>query len=169
MLKTNKTLLRPPISEDKDFLVKLRNNIDLQAMLMSRAKPNTINKIESWLNQKLSDEYVVFFIIADVNNNSPVGYVQLVKIDFINRKCGLGVCIDPQYHGQGYAIDAFNLLESYAKKMFNIHKIVILVLTKNTRAINFYKKMLYQNVGILEADFYIDNEFHDVLLMEKII
>ncbi|MEI6429553.1 MAG: GNAT family protein [Pseudanabaena sp. ELA607] len=169
MLKTNKTLLRPPVDKDKEFLLQLRNDIDLQVMLMSRAKPNTLNKIEFWLNQKLSDEHGVFFVIADVDNDFPVGYIQLVKIDFINRKCELGICIDTQYHGNGYAVDAFTLLEDYAKKILNIHKIVISVLTTNNRAIRFYKKMLYQIVGVLKADFYIENEFHDVLLMEKIV
>ncbi len=169
MLSTSKTLLRPPIPEDREFLVKLRNNIDLQLMLMSRPKANSFSKVESWLHQKLSDECTVFFIIADAHDEFPVGYIQLVKIDFINRKCDLGVCIDAQYHGKGYAKDAFQMLEAYAKKIFNMHKIVVSVLHQNKRAISFYEKMSYRSVGILEADFYLDNEFHNVLLMEKII
>ncbi|MCT7961890.1 GNAT family N-acetyltransferase [Laspinema sp. D1] len=169
MLKTTKTLLRSPLSEDKEFLIKLRNDIDLQVMLMSRPKANPPSKIESWLNQQLSDEHIVFFIIADAEGGFPVGYIQLVKMDFLNKKCELGVCIDIQYHGKGYATDAFKLLEIYAKKIFNMNKIVISVLVKNKRAISFYEKMLYRSVGILKADFYFDNEFHDVLLMEKMI
>ena len=169
MLTENKTLLRPPISEDKDLLLKLRNDIDLQAMLMSRAKTNTLNKLDVWLNQKLSDDHVIFFVIADSDQNFPVGYTQLVKLDLINRKCELGICIAQEYQGKGYATDTFNLLEDYAKKIFNIRKITLSVLTNNVRAIGFYKKMLYRSVGVLESDFYIFNEFHDVLLMEKII
>ncbi len=169
MLTTNKTLLRSPLPEDKELLVKLRNDIDLQVLLMSRPRANNHSKIESWLNQKLSDENTVFFIIADAGAGFPVGYIQLVKMDFINKKCELGICIDAQHHSKGYATDAFKLLEIYAKKIFNINKIVVSVLVKNKRAISFYEKMFYQTVGILKADFYFDSEFHDVQLMEKII
>ena len=169
MLKTSKTLLRYPVADDNKFLIKMRNDIELQCMLMSRPKANNVNKIEAWLNQKLSDTHVVFFIIADVVSGSPVGYIQLDEIDFISRKCKLGVCIDIPYHGQGHAMDAFILLENYAKKIFNIRKIVISVLLDNKRAISFYEKMMYRTVGVLQEDFYLDNEFHDVLLMEKII
>ncbi|MCA2736090.1 MAG: GNAT family N-acetyltransferase [Pseudanabaena sp. M135S2SP2A07QC] len=169
MLTTNKTLLRYPLPEDKELLVKLRNDIDLQVLLMSRPKANNLSKIESWLNQKLSDEHTVFFIVADSYEGFPVGYIQLVKMDFLNKKCELGICIDIQHQGKGYATDAFKLLEIYAKKIFNMNKIIVSVLVKNKRAISFYEKMLYQNVGILKADFYFDSEFHDVLLMEKII
>ncbi len=169
MLKTNRTLLRSPLPEDKELLVKLRNDIDLQVLLMSRPKANNYSKIESWLNQKLSDEHTVFFIVADADGSFPVGYIQLVKMDFLNKRCELGICIDIQYHGKGYATDAFKLLEIYAKKVFNMNKIVVSVLTKNKRAISFYEKMLYQNVGILKEDFYFDSEFHDVLIMEKMI
>jgi len=169
MLTRNKTLLRPPISSDKDFLLRLRNDIDLQAMLMSRAKTNNSVKLDSWLNQKICDNNTVFFVVADSVENFPVGYIQLVNLDLINRKCELGICIAQEYQGKGYATDSFNLLENYAKGIFNIRKIVLSVLTSNTRAIRFFKKMLYRSVGVLESDFYIFNEFHDVLLMEKII
>jgi len=169
MIQTDKTLLRSPMPEDREFLLTTRNNITLQAMLMTRARPNTISKIDFWLKQKLSDEYAVFFIIADATCNFPVGFIQLVNMDFINRKCELGICIDEQYHGKGYAVDALNLLEAYAKEVFNIHKILLSVLAKNNRAIQFYEKMMYRSVGILEENFYMNNEFHNVLLMEKII
>lgn len=169
MLTTSKTLLRYPIPDDNKFLIKIRNDIELQCMLMSRPKPNNISKIETWVNQKLSDTHVIFFVIADAVSGSPVGYIQLDEIDFINRKCKLGVCIDSPYQGQGYATDAFVLLESYVKKIFSIRKIAISVLLNNKRAISFYEKMMYRTVGLLQEDFYLDNEFHDVLLMEKII
>lgn len=169
MLKTSKTLLRYPVPDDNKFFIKIRNDIELQCMLMSRPKANNLNKIESWLNQKLSDAHIAFFVIADTVSGLPIGYIQLDNIDFISRKCKLGVCIDSAYHGQGYAADAFFLIESYAKKIFNIRKIAISVLLNNKRAISFYEKMMYRTVGFLQEDFYLDNEFHDVLLMEKMI
>jgi diamine N-acetyltransferase len=167
MLETEKTLLRSPLAEDKQFLLVMRNDVELQGMLMSRAKPNNSSRIDEWIDKRLSDEYGVFFVIADSKTNTPVGYIQLLRMDFIHQRGDLGICIDKHHHGKGYAKDALLLLESYVRNLFNIRKIVLQVLNENLRAIRFYEKMGYRNVGTLQEHFYLNNEFHDVLLMEK--
>ena len=134
---------------------------------MTRAKPNTERKIDDWINKKLSDENGCFFIIADAKSNSTAGYLQLTNIDFIHRRGDLGICLSKQHQGQGYAKDALMLLENYAKNIFNIRKIVLQVLNDNHKAIRFYEKMAYLRVGILQEHFYLNDEFHSVLLMEK--
>jgi diamine N-acetyltransferase len=168
MLITNNTLLRMPLDRDRDSLTLMRNDIDLQGILMSRVKPNTLKKVDNWLNKRLADEHGVFFIIADVESNNCVGFVQLINIDFISRRGDLGICLDKQYQGKGYASNALLLLENYTKKVFNIRKFLLQVLGDNYRAINFYKKNGYCEVGILREHFYMNNEFNDVILMEKI-
>jgi RimJ/RimL family protein N-acetyltransferase len=166
MLQTHKTLLRMPAYRDKDLLLAMRNDLDSQSLLMSRAKPNTLDKVDAWLNKRLSDEHGIFFIIADLESDRCVGFVQLVNIDFISQRGDLGISIDREQQGIGYGKDALSLLESYARKIFNLRKVNLQVLSNNQKAINFYRKVGYRDVGILQEHFYINNEFHDVLLME---
>ncbi|HVM87575.1 MAG TPA: GNAT family protein [Puia sp.] len=167
MLVKANTILRQPIEEDIQALLSMRNNIELQSLLMSRAKPNTSEKINEWLKRKLSDESSVFFIIADASTNQLAGYLQFVNIDFLNRRGELGICLDPAKQGQGYAANALSLLEVYLKDVFNIKKITLQVLQQNSSAINFYLKSGYMQVGIYKEHFYQRNFFHDVLIMEK--
>lgn len=167
MLQTHKTLLRMPVHRDKDLLLVMRNDLDSQSVLMSRAKPNTSDKVDVWLNKRLSDEHGIFFIIADLESDCCVGFVQLVNIDFISRRGDLGIWIDREQRGMGYGHDALSLLESYVRKVFNIRKIGLHVLANNQKAIGFYRKVGYYDIGILQEHFYINDEFHDVLLMEK--
>ena len=167
MLSSHPTLLRMPMEEDKPQLLAMRNDIELQSMLMSRAKPNSPHKIDEWLNKRLSDENGIFFIISDVETNEVVGYLQLLNIDLINRRGELGICMATEYSGKGYATQALKLLELYIKKAFNIQKITLQVLSENLRAINFYKKTGFRQIGIYEDHFYFNNIFHDVVLMEK--
>jgi RimJ/RimL family protein N-acetyltransferase len=167
MLQTNKTLLRVPVHRDKGLLLAMRNDLDSQSILMSRAKPNTSDKVDDWLNKRLSDEHGLFFIIADLESDCCVGFTQLVNIDFISRRGDLGIWIDQEQRGMGYGHDALSLLESYVRKVFNIRKIGLQVLTDNQKAISFYRKVGYYDVGILQEHFYINDKFHDVLLMEK--
>ena len=100
-------------------------------------------------------------------SNHPIGYIELTNIDFVDRRGDLGICIDKHQHGKGYAKDAVFLLENYAKNLFNIRKIILQVLNSNSRAISFYKKVGYRNIGVFDDHFYMDDQFHDVLLMEK--
>jgi diamine N-acetyltransferase len=167
MIQTHKTLLRMPVSRDKDLLLVMRNDLDTQHLLMSRAKPNTSDRVDAWLNRRLSDEHGIFFIIADLESDLCVGFVQLVNIDFISRRGDLGIWINQEQRGIGYGHDALSLLENYVRKIFNIRKIGLQVLANNQKATNFYQKMGYYNVGVLQEHFYINDEFHDVLLMEK--
>ena len=168
MLVTNNTLLRMPIDRDKDSLLLMRNDLELQSVLMSRAKPNTTRKVEAWLDRRLSDDCGVFFVIADAKTDDCIGFLQLVNIDLISRRGDLGICLNKQSQSRGYAKDALSQLESYAKKMFNIRKINLQVISDNHRAISFYKKMGYLHVGIMQEHFYLDDSFRDVSLMEKI-
>ena len=168
MLDINNTLLRMPIEQDKKNFLLMRNDLELQGTLMSRAKPNTIKKVEDWLNRRLSDDSGIFFVIAEAKSNNCIGFLQLVNIDFISRRGDLGICLNKESQGQGYAKDALSQLEIYAKRVFNIRKINLQVLNDNHRAIKFYKKMGYNHVGILQEHFYLNESFHDVLIMEKI-
>jgi diamine N-acetyltransferase len=167
MLAIDRTILRMPIDEDKQTLLTMRNDLDIQSLLMSRAKPNSINKVDKWLDIKLSDDRGVFFIIADKDTNLCVGFVQLINMDFINQRGDLGIWISEEQQGRGYAKDALFLLEGYVRRIFNIRKIVLQVLINNHRAINFYLKSGYDKVGIMKEHFYANDCFHDVLLMEK--
>jgi RimJ/RimL family protein N-acetyltransferase len=133
MLKAENTLLRMPLPEDMELLLSLRNDIELQSMLMSLAKPSNPSKIDGWIQKKLSDENSVFFIIADAKNNEIIGYLQFVNMDFIHQRGELGICIAKEHHGGGYAKEALLLLEGYVKNIFNIHKIVLQVLHNNFR------------------------------------
>jgi RimJ/RimL family protein N-acetyltransferase len=167
MLQTTKTRLRMPVHLDKDLLLAMRNDLDSQSMLMSRAKPNTKEKIDAWLSKRLSDDNGVFFIITDLDSDRCIGFIQLVNIDYISRRGELGIWIDREQRGTGYGRDALLLLECYVRKVFNIRKIILQVLNDNETAKNFYQKMGYYSVGILQEHFYMDDNFHDVLLMEK--
>lgn len=169
MLSTNQTLLRAPIPEDREFLLRLRNDIQLQETLMTRARPNDVRKVEEWIARRLNDECSLFFIIADKSSNIPVGFIQLIKLDFINGIGELGICIDEPFHGKGYASDAMELLQNYANNVFNIRKIVLQVILKNVKAIRFYQRHGYKNVGILKEHFYFNNKYEDVLMMEKML
>jgi ribosomal protein S18 acetylase RimI-like enzyme len=41
------------------------------------------------------------------------------------------------------------------------------VLASNARAIEFYRKHGYREIGVMEQQFRTGNDYHDVLIMER--
>ena len=156
---------------DKDALniQKLKNDIDIQTQVMGLPKPNSINKILNWFKSKDKDESVIFFIIARSSDDEAVGYIQLSGIDKFNQFGYLGICLAKECWGAGYAKESLSLLSEYAISILNIRKVLLLVRHDNHRAINFYKKAGYDEVGTLKKHHLFLSGWADILIMERVI
>jgi diamine N-acetyltransferase len=161
--------LRQPEDSDLDLLVSMRNNLSLQAMLMSLPRASNTQRVRDWLNNHLSNPQSIFFMIAEANTNLPCGYIQITNIDFVHRHGELGICIDPSFQGKGYGKQAIILLEEYIQEVFNLRKLVLKVLEKNFAAVHLYEILAYQKIGIHKGHFYHKGYWHNIILMEKLL
>ncbi len=169
MLTGAKTVLRAPVDGDLAFLVALRNDIETQMFLMSLPRANTPQRVTEWIANTLNDAETVFFIVAEKKTDQPIGYVQLRHMDFINGVGELGICLQSEAHGKGHAKESLELLEAYARDVFNLRKVVLRVTASNTRATTFYAKTGYATVGTHRQHFYQRGAYHDVTIMEKFL
>lgn len=169
MLIGSKVKLRAPISTDIEFLFKLRNDIEIQMSLMSLPRANTRERVNNWIAGILNDPDSVFFIISEYLTDKPIGFIQLTKMNFIHGTASLGICLDKHAQGKGNAKEAFMLLSDYAANVFAIRKIQLEVLSSNSKAKRFYDKVGFGKVGIRKREFYQNQAYHDVLIMEKFL
>lgn len=161
--------LRQPEDSDLDLLVSMRNNLNLQAMLMSLPRASNTQRVRDWLNNHLSNPQSVFFIIAEINTNIPCGYIQVTNINFIHRNGELGICIDPSFQGKGYGKQAIYLLEKYIQEVFDLYKLMLKVLENNLTAIHLYEALGYQKIGVYKEHFYHQGYRHNTVAMEKLL
>ncbi len=168
MLHGEKVTLREWQETDLAALAALRNNVDLQRLLMSQARPNSIDRVRQWLVDRSSREDMLFFVIADLAD-LPVGYAQVKGIERFHGHGELGVCLSEAVHGLGIAGEACRLLEEYLRTTLAIHKLTLKVLAGNDRAIAFYGKLGFRKVGVLEQHFRDGQTRHDVLVMERLL
>jgi diamine N-acetyltransferase len=167
MISGDKIALRAWTECDVEVLVDIRNDVQLQQLLMARAKPNSRARTINWLTEKSGAQDTVFFVIAEMVSNKAVGYVQVVDIDFLDGTGYLGICLDWKAQGKGYGHEVLRLLETYMKNSFGMRKISLNVLSDNESAVAFYRKADYDEVGRMRDHFYLNGEFRDVLIMEK--
>lgn len=169
MIIGRKIILRHLLEKDYLYLLKIRNDFDLQFRLMSIPQPNNIEKVKDWVNNRMIDPSSLFFIIANKSTDETCGYIQAINIDNIHRRCEMGICLGEEFQGLGLHKEACNLFENYLVSFFNMHKIIIYLLINNKYSDIAFTRAGFKKVGILKQHFYNANKLHDVQIMEKII
>lgn len=168
MLNGERVVLREWREADLEALAALRNDVGMQRLLMATARPNSVERVREWLIERGSQEHIVFFVVADSADNA-VGYIQVNNIDRFHGRGDLGICLASSAHGRGIAAEACHLLEGYLRDTLALNKLYLQVLSDNKRAIAFYRKYGYSEVGILRQHFREGSARHDVILMERVL
>lgn len=169
MLSGERLILREWREHDLAALAALRNDAELQARLMAQARPNSVSRVRQWLADRTSADDGLLFVVASRDDDTPMGYVQVTGLDRANGTGELGICLSNAAQGKGHARECCILLEGYLRNTFSLRKLTLRVLADNTRAIRFYIKAGYREVGRLERHFLAAGRYHDVVLMERFI
>jgi len=170
MLGTERCLLRPWRDTDLPALCALRNDISLQRELMARARGSSIAATRAWLERRTADPLDVLLIVASPADDSTVrGFIQLSAGDSTLRTALLGICVLPQWQGDGTAADALSLLSRHARDVLGLRKILLEVLADNDRAVGFYRKHNFEEVGTHRNHFPWAGKWLDVMVMEKFL
>ncbi|MBA3867849.1 MAG: GNAT family N-acetyltransferase [Anaerolineae bacterium] len=169
MLSGSQVILRAPTEADWVFFYNLRNDFESQLLLMSLPRANTMARVQQWIHIILDDPASVFFVIADTDNSEALGFVQVRGMNFIHGTGELGIYMDAKVRGNGSTSEALQILEQYLSDVFKLRKLTLEVLAINKRAIGFYLKSGWRQVGVLTAHFYQKQNYQDVVLMEKFL
>lgn len=125
MLASKDVVLRPWREDDLTMLMRLRNDVELQTQLMTQPRPNSRARVSQWLKDRSERTDGVFFVVAAVDDDRVLGYVQLANMDVMHGRGDLGICLDPAVHGRGVAGQTMALLQAYVKQVFGLRKIVL--------------------------------------------
>jgi len=169
MLLGDRLILREWRESDLPALAEIRNDIELQDLLMTQAKPNSIERTRRWLVDRSSRDDMVFFVAAACVDNTVLGYLQVTNIDQFHGVGDFGICLSSAAQGTNLAQEACQLLYAYLSRMLALRKLTLKVLADNVRAVAFYRKNGYREVGRLDRHFRINKRFEDVLIMERFL
>lgn len=169
MLEGTMLQLRGWREADLPALSILRSDVELQAKLMARAQPNPIGRVREWLLERANQTDLLLFVIAARDDDAVLGYVQAAALDTFQGHCELGICLSPDAQGRGIAAAAIDLLHRYLFDRYRIRKVGLRVRADNARAIAFYRRDGYLEVGRLAGHYREDEAYIDVILMERFL
>ncbi|PNS09303.1 GNAT family N-acetyltransferase [Solilutibacter silvestris] len=154
---------------DLPVLSILRSDVDLQAKLMARARPNPIERVREWLVERAAQPDLLLYVIASRADDSMLGYVQAAAMDVFQGHCELGICLSPLAQGHGIATAALDLLHTHLGDQYGLRKIGLRVRADNARAIAFYRREGYLEVGRLAGHYRERDAYIDIILMERLL
>lgn len=167
MLTHATTVLRAWTEADLPALGILRNDLALQSLLMTQPRPNAPARVREWLQARSTQEDGIFFVVADTNTDNAVGFIQVQNIKLLHGTGDFGICLAPTSQGAGHGKAALTLLETYLRNTFNLRKLVLHVLADNANALRFYDHAGFVVAGRLTRHFYLNGNYQDVVIMEK--
>lgn|SRR5690625_1588816 len=170
MLQGKKVILRPIKKEDLPFLNKWKNDKETFQYLGGGFMPISIDQQEKWLDSMIDLTGSNKRYIISVENDKPIGMIGLYGINWIHRTCEVGLYIgDRDAHGKGFAKESYSLIEEFGKGYLNLRKIRLNVVHNNISATSLWESLGFEVVGTLKEERFINNEYMDLILMEKFI
>ncbi|MSU41100.1 MAG: N-acetyltransferase [Pedosphaera sp.] len=161
--------LRAPEARDVAVLTALRNDARLQRLLMIKPGRHSRAQVTAWIQRRTSDPNGAFFVVAHDASDAACGFVQLTNIERVHGVADIGICLAASMRGRGVATAALRALEERARREFELRKLTLRVLTANRRAVAFYLKSGFREVGVLRRHVLQGSKCCDVLLMEKFL
>jgi len=110
----------------------------------------------------------VGFVVCLIADDTMIGNVSTLSVDWVNRTGETASLFAPGYRGQGYGPEAKHLLLEYSFDVLQLHVLMSVVATTNTRSAAALGKQGYRPAGRMrrydvKGGVYRDVEVFDVL------
>ena len=151
---------------DLDFITKLRMSDFVQDNVGNLIFTNRITQLE-WLKNvsRSQSESFLVFEIKDGDDYKKIGMIRLSAIDRTHRSMCVGGDIAEEFSGQGHGKAMYELIFKLGFNSWGMHRLWLLVLETNHRAIKLYKKMGFVDEGKQRKARYKNGQYLDYLMM----
>ena len=169
-MRADKIYLRALELDDLEFLFEIENNRDFWEISYT-ILPFSKYYLEKYIKESNHDIFSEkqFRFVISIENKYPVGLIDLFDFDPINHRAGIGIVINNTQRKKGYAIKSVKLIEDYSRKNLQIHQLYVNVGIDNKNSLDLFKKLGYVEIGIKKDWNYLDGQYIDEVLFQKIL
>ena len=166
----NKINLRALELDDLDFLFEIENNRKLWK-ISHTILPFSKYYLEKYIKESNLDIFSEkqFRFVICFENKHPIGLIDLFDFDPVNHRAGIGIVIECEYRKKGYALESIKLIEDISKKDLQIHQLYVNVAIDNKISLDLFNKLGYMEIGIKKDWNYINGQYIDEVLFQKIL
>lgn len=168
MLIGERIILRPLKTEDLEKTHQWRNNLELIKLTQGIRFPKTLEMDKDWFENALNDKSNrnIYFGVDEIETNEYIGIIQLNNIDYISGTASWGFMIgETKNQSKGIGTEFSSLIFNYVFNYLNLRKITSYIVGNNAVSIKLFKKMGFNEEGILRNHYFVNGEYHDVIIM----
>ncbi|KAJ49882.1 RimJ/RimL family protein N-acetyltransferase [Clostridium tetanomorphum] len=166
LLKSNRIKITALREEDIDTVTKWYEDTKfLRVFDFNPASPLCREKIKEWLLGEVNNPNNYFFVVRENSDGPMLGYVEIERISWNNGVGGIAIGIgDLKQCGKGYGTEALNLVMDFAFRELNLHRLQLITISYNERAINLYEKLGFKREGVYREAVFRDGKRYDMYL-----
>lgn len=170
MLLSNEIVkLRALEPEDLELLYAWENDPALW-LAGNTLKPYSRFELKSYIENAGSDIYEqkqLRLMIDNASTGETLGTVDLFDFDVFHQRIALGLFIDNQHKGKGYAKAALSIVENYVFNFLNIQQLYVQIAADNLASIAMFEKSSFAKNAVLKNWIRKNDNFVDVVLFQK--
>ena len=165
MLKSENLILKVPSQADYKSLRKVRPSDEFYLMVGSDPTESM------FVNDEKFDESFAKCLTKEnywnvFKDSNVIGIAFLHSLDSVDKRARYAVGIyNKENWNKGYGQELNQVILKYAFCDLKLHKVDLRVLAYNKRAIASYNKSGFVQDGILKENAFINNEWHDDIIM----
>ena len=147
--KNENITLRVAEPYDADIIYRWENDMEIWRV-SDTIVPFSRHQIEQFLlnnNDLVSDKQLRLMIVGSINGDV-VGCIDLYDYDSFNQRAGIGIMVDKNHRGKGYAKQAIALLMDYCFNTLLLNQLYALVLSSSIDSIVLFESLGFERCGI---------------------
>jgi diamine N-acetyltransferase len=170
MLKGSKIRLRPIEPWDADKLLEWEND-HRNWRVSNTLVPFSKELITQYVNSA-QDIYTVKqirLIMTALDDLTPIGSIDLFDFSPRHQRAGVGILVDNDHRGKGYALEALSLIDEYALTVVGIRNLYCNILEDNEASQRLFEKAGYVQVGRKIKWFNDQVDWLDEIMYQKVL
>ena len=172
MLHSSRLHLRALEPDDADFMYEVENDAEAWRYSDTIAPLSRAILRDYALNYD-ADPFAagqLRLIVTEEGIEKPVGIIDLYQISPRHRRAFIGIYICKEYRGKGYASEAFELIEDYARKTLQLHQLGAKIEDDHNAAKSIVEARGYELKGKLDEWLITpDGNFSPLLVYTKLL
>lgn len=165
-----KIRLRAIEPEDLDALYMIENDVSLWNVGRTNV-PYSRYTLHDYIAHASNDIYTdrQVRLIIENEQNEVVGIADIVSFDPQHLRAELGIVIKSAYRRQGVAMAALGEILHYAHRILHLHQVYVIIDEQNTAALQLFNRLTFMESARLTDWLYDGSQYHDALLMQRIL
>jgi diamine N-acetyltransferase len=166
-------LLRAPEPTDLDLLYAWENDLSVW-QISNTITPFSRYTLEQYILSSHLDIHsakqlrLMIDLVTTTKSGKTIGTIDLFDYDPLHRRAGIGILINKDDRGHGYATEALDLLIDYAFNTLQLHQLYCNISADNEKSLKLFQNHDFKIAGLKKEWLSVNNKWKDEYFLQRI-